>query len=108
MAQLPTTPKSVRAELVEALPFRFAAEEEDRASTSSARTVIFLSCPASPPRRHQCVEDRLHPLVLGDVVDDEVAVELPIGPREAVALGLARDRVHIGGAKLHRRTALVI
>jgi hypothetical protein len=52
----------------------------------------------SPRRRDQRVVDRPHPLVPVHIVDDEVAVELPIGPGQALALRLARHRVHISGA----------
>ena len=62
----------------------------------------------SPGWRDQRVLDRLHPAVRRHVPDDEVAVELPIGPAEAVLLRLAAHRRRIGGAQPDRGAALVV
>ncbi len=60
--------------------------------------------------RDQRIAQRLDPLAGGNVIEDEIAVELPVGPAPAALLGLAghkpdvpRPRRHLGlvvGAEL--------
>src|SRR5262245_24235320 len=61
------------------------------------------STPASlAGARDQSTIDRLVPLVLVDIVDHEVAVELPIGPGPMLGFGGASDGGGVGDARIDR------
>jgi hypothetical protein len=47
------------------------------------------------------------PSVVINVVDDEIAIELPRGPGKAMCLGITPDGCSVAHAVRHRRTAFV-
>lgn len=56
----------------------------------------------------QRLSDRLDPAIMVDVIDEEIAVELPIGLGDAVRFGGFADGGGIAGAIADRCAALVV
>lgn len=76
-------------------------QDERQAMRSSEADLALASMPLST-FQYQRVVNRLVPLILVDVEDDEVAVELPVRPRPAALLRGARHRRGVRHARFNR------
>jgi hypothetical protein len=57
-------------------------------------------------RGNECVQDRLNPPIALHVPEDEIAIELPVGPTPARRLRRATHEVSVADPRVHRRLVI--